>query len=52
LLRLTPVQVSLLSGVVGIAGGDSHAFAVVGSDLSVRAWGCSNNVGQLGTGSN
>ena len=51
LLRPTPVQVSLLSGVVGIAGGDNHAFAVVGSDLSVRAWG-SNNVGQLGTGSN
>jgi alpha-tubulin suppressor-like RCC1 family protein len=50
LLRLTPTQVASLAGIVGIAGGDNHALAIVGSDLSIRAWG-SNSGGQLGNGS-
>jgi len=48
--QLTPIQVSTLGGVVGIAGGDYHSLAIVGSDLSIRAWG-SNSAGQIGDGS-
>ncbi len=47
--RLTPVQTSSISGVVAIAGGDYHSAAIVGSDLSLRAWG-ENSAGQLGDG--
>ena len=47
--RLTPVQAVGLSGVVAIAGGGQHALALVGSDLSVRAWGL-NSSGQIGDG--
>jgi len=51
-MQLTPVQVIVsagvpLTGVVGIAGGDYHSLAIVGSDLSLRAWGY-NSPGQLG----
>ena len=47
--RLTPVQAVGLSGAVAIAGGGQHALALVGSDLSVRAWGL-NSSGQIGDG--
>lgn len=47
--RLTPVQVSGLTGVVAIAAGDWHSVAIAGSDLSLRVWG-SNGAGQLGDG--
>ena len=46
--RLTPVQVSGLTGVVAIAGGGSHSLALK-SDGTVWAWGC-NDYGQLGDG--
>ena len=46
--RLTPVQVSGLSGVVTIAGGGAHSLAVK-SDGTVWAWGF-NNSGQIGDG--
>jgi alpha-tubulin suppressor-like RCC1 family protein len=44
----TPVQVSKLSGVVAVAGGDQHALALL-EDGSVWAWGV-NGKGQLGDG--
>ena len=47
--KLTPVQVSGLSGVVAIAAGRYHSLAVK-SDGTVWAWG-SNTNGQLGDGS-
>jgi len=47
--RLTPVPVASLAGIVAIAGGSQHALAIVGSDLSVRAWGL-NTTGQIGDG--
>ena len=46
--RDTPVQVSGLSGVIAIAGGDGHTIALK-SDGTVWAWG-SNDSGQLGDG--
>jgi alpha-tubulin suppressor-like RCC1 family protein len=46
--RLTPVQVSGLSGVIAIAAGSGHSLALT-SDGSVWAWG-SNGVGELGDG--
>jgi RHS repeat-associated protein len=46
--RLTPVAVSGLSNVNGIAGGHLHSLAVK-TDGSVWAWG-SNTLGQLGDG--
>jgi alpha-tubulin suppressor-like RCC1 family protein len=49
IVRLTPVQVTTLSNVVAIAGGAQHALAIVGSTLSVRAWGL-NASGQIGDG--
>jgi alpha-tubulin suppressor-like RCC1 family protein len=45
---LAPVQVSELHGVVGIAAGFAHAFAVK-NDGTVWAWG-DNYYGQLGDG--
>lgn len=46
--RLTPVQVSTLSGVIGVAAAASHTLAIR-SDGSVWAWG-TNNYCQLGDG--
>ncbi len=48
-IRLTAVQVPSLTGVVGIAAGAQHALAVLGTDLSLRAWGL-NTTGQIGDG--
>ena len=45
----TPVQVSNLSGVNDIAGGNFHSLALK-TDGTVRAWGTSSS-GQLGNGS-
>ena len=47
--RTTPVQVSLIGGVVAIAGGGYHSMALK-SDGTVWAWGA-NYYGQLGDGS-
>ncbi len=44
----TPVQVSNLSGVVAVSGGDQHALALL-EDGTVMAWGA-NEKGQLGDG--
>lgn len=46
----TPVQVSSLTGITGIAAGEAHSLAIK-SDGTVWAWG-RNNFGQLGDGSN
>ncbi len=46
--RLTPVQVSDLSGVIAIAAGEYHSLALK-SNGTVWAWG-RNNYGQLGNG--
>ena len=46
--RSTPVQVSGLSGVIGIAGGAGHSLALK-SDGTVWAWGY-NLYGRLGDG--
>ena len=46
--RLTPVQVSGLSGVIAIAAGEYHSLALK-SDGTVWAWG-GNYEGQLGDG--
>ncbi|ASN82586.1 RCC1 domain-containing protein [Deinococcus ficus] len=46
--RLTPVTVSGLTDVVGVAGGGSHSLALR-ADGTVRAWG-NNGSGQLGDG--
>lgn len=47
--QLSPVQTVSLAAVVGIAAGRRHSLAVVGGDLSARAWG-SNSHGQVGDG--
>ena len=47
-LRTTPVQVSGLSGVQAIAGGDAHSLALK-NDGTVWAWGF-NVFGELGDG--
>ncbi|MBI4332557.1 MAG: family 16 glycosylhydrolase [Chloroflexi bacterium] len=47
---LIRVQVTGLSGVTAIAGGDYHSLALK-SDGTVRAWG-QNYLGQLGNGAN
>src|SRR5262249_56532026 len=39
--RVTPVQITTLSGVVGIAAGPLHSLALL-SDHTVRAWGASS----------
>ncbi|PYR76158.1 MAG: hypothetical protein DMF87_18790 [Acidobacteria bacterium] len=49
LFRLSPVPITALAGVVGIAGGAQHALAVIGSNLSLRSWGL-NTSGQIGDG--
>lgn len=46
--RATPAQVSALTGVVALEGGDFHSLAIK-SDGTVWAWG-SNFYGQLGDG--
>jgi alpha-tubulin suppressor-like RCC1 family protein len=46
--RTTPVPVSGLAGVIGVAAGDVHSLALL-SDGTVMAWGY-NNHGQLGDG--
>jgi alpha-tubulin suppressor-like RCC1 family protein len=46
--RLSPVQVTGLTGVTQVAGGCGHSLALR-SDGTVWAWGA-NNVGQLGRG--
>ncbi|MDV7401738.1 hypothetical protein RZS08_60525, partial [Arthrospira platensis SPKY1] len=46
--RRTPVQVSGLSGITGIAAGSNHAIALR-NDGAVWAWGNNSN-GQLGDG--
>lgn len=46
--RATPAQVSALTGVVALEGGDLHSLAIK-SDGTVWAWG-SNLYGQLGDG--
>ena len=46
--RTSPVQVSELTSVVGVAAGDSHSLAVK-SDGTAWAWGASES-GQLGNG--
>jgi alpha-tubulin suppressor-like RCC1 family protein len=48
--RNTPTQVSNLTGVIAIAGGEYHSLAVK-NDGTVWAWG-RNNEGQLGNGTN
>lgn len=47
-LRTTPTQLTTLSGVVAIEGGQYHALALL-SDGTVRAWG-KNSFGSLGNG--
>ncbi len=44
----TPVQISGLTGIIKLAGGNSHSLAL-SSDGTVLAWGA-NTVGQLGRG--
>ena len=46
--RLTPVKVSLLTGVVAVAGGATHSLALK-NDGTVWGWG-TNGSGQLGDG--
>ncbi|MBI2806017.1 MAG: Ig-like domain-containing protein [Planctomycetes bacterium] len=46
--RSTPVSVSGLTGVKGIAAGSAHSLAVL-TDGTVRAWGL-NNTAQMGDG--
>ncbi|HYO66162.1 MAG TPA: hypothetical protein VEU33_08775 [Archangium sp.] len=46
--RLTPVQVTGLTGVVAVATNSSHALALH-TDGTVWAWG-NNQYGQLGDG--
>lgn len=46
---LTPVTVSGLSNVIGIAGGNAHSCALL-NDGTIKCWG-SNFAGQLGDGS-
>ena len=46
--KTTPVQVSGLTDVVAVAGGNSHSLALK-SDGTLWAWG-NNDVGQLGNG--
>jgi alpha-tubulin suppressor-like RCC1 family protein len=48
--RYTPVQVTNLTNVIAVAGGDSHSLALK-SDGTVWAWGY-NYYGQLGDGTN
>ena len=45
--RLTPVQVSGLSGVTAVAAGDYHHTVALKADGTVWAWGY-NGTGQLG----